>query len=117
MNYLIAALIAVAAVTGAYFYGVSAGKDACAAAEAREDRIAQLATDAAATSTAKAIAQIEVRNVTIKQETQREVETRTVYRDCRHSPEQLQRLNATLTGDEGQPAGPGLVPSAGALGR
>ena len=54
----------------------------------------------------------------IRQETEREIQTRTVYADCRHSPEQLQRLNAALAepGSASAPGG-GQLPAADAAGR
>ena len=52
---------------------------------------------------------------TIQNEVQREISERVVYRDCSHSPEQLQRINAAITG-QSEPAGRGLVPRADAAG-
>lgn len=108
----IVAAAAVATVGGAYLYGRQAGKDACAAAVAREEHVAQVATAAAASAAAGAIARLRVQHVTIRQEAEREIQTRVEYRDCRHSPEQLQRLNAALTGTRAEPAGGDELPAA-----
>lgn len=103
-------------IGGVYLYGVSVGDDHATAAVSRENDIARIAREAGQRGAAEAIAANKPRNVTIRQETEREIQTNTVYRDCRHSPEQLRRLNAALTGDDPeQPAGSGLVPKAGPL--
>lgn len=104
-----------ASTLSAFFYGQNIGNDAQVALVAREDKIAAKATEAAASAAAAAIAAQRPKNVTIRQETEREIRTNTVYAECRHSPEQLQRLNSALTGEDPQPAGSGIVPKAGAL--
>lgn len=113
-SHLAAALAMLAIVGGAYELGQRAGQDACEAAKSRDDRVAQVATDAAASAAAAAIARMRVQHVTIRQEAEREIQTRVEYRDCRHSPEQLQRLNAALAGGAPVPAGGGQLPDAGA---
>ncbi len=50
----------------------------------------------AARGAAEAIAKIEVKNVTIKQEIQREILTNTVYRDCQHNDVGMQLVNEAL---------------------
>jgi len=112
---LVAVILWGASMAGAYFAGEKVGSNGEIATQAREDRVAKLATDAAASAAAGAIAAQRPKNVTIRQETEREIRTNTVYAECRHSPEQLQRLNAALTGDDPLPAGSGLVPKAGPL--
>lgn len=112
---LVAAILWGSSLAGAFFYGDKVGGDREVATQAREDRVVKIATDAAASAAAGAIAAQRPKNVTIRQETEREIRTNTVYAECRHSPEQLQRLNAALTGDDPQPAGSGLVPKAGPL--
>lgn len=110
----VVAAAAVAAVGGAYLYGRQAGRDACTAAAARDEQVARIASDAAASAAAGAIAKIRVTHTTIRQEAEREIHTRTEYRDCRHGPEQLQRLNAALAGAGPEPAGGGELPAADA---
>lgn len=111
------ALLAVAAVGGAYLQGEQAGKASCEAAAAREERVARAAGDAAASAAAAAIVRIQVRHTTIRQEAEREIQVRTEYRDCRHSAEQLQRINAALGAAEPKPPGGGSVPAPEPAGR
>lgn len=101
-------------VAGIYFEGKRAGKADCAERAAVIREAAQAAADSAASAAATAISKIKVQNRTIMNEVQREVQTNTVYRDCRHSDEQLRRINAALTGERAEPAGSGILPSAGA---
>lgn len=114
---------ALLAAAGACWYSYGTGREhqrnECEATAARERQVAQAAADAAASAAAGAISRIKVQHRTITQEVQREVLVQPQYRDpgCSHSPEQLQRLNAALTGARPEPAGRGLVPRADALGR
>lgn len=104
-------LLVLAAVAGAaYWQGRQDGRDTAEAEAARDERLVREAGQAAAAAAAEAIAAIRVRNTTIRQEVEREIQTRVEYRDCRHSPEQLQRLNAALA-----PAQPGSAPGAGGV--
>lgn len=113
MNALLAATLAtVLAFAAGTWWGMGLGADKCEAEAAREERIAAVAMDAAAS----AVAKIKVVNRTVQQEVQREISERVVYRDCQHSPEQLRRINSALTGQV-EPAGGGLVPRADALDR
>lgn len=116
-NAAVAALVLASLAGGAYWQGRQDGRDACQAAEAREEKVARVATDAAASAAAGAIARISVRQVTIRQEVEREIQTRTEYRDCRHSAEQLQRINAALTGGPASTPAGGQLPAADAAGR
>lgn len=108
-----AMLIFGAAVGGAYWQGRQDGGAACEAAEAREAKIATKASDAAASAAAHAISKIEVQRVEITQPVLREIRERTVYRDCKHSPDGLRGINAALTG-RAEPAGGGELPAASA---
>jgi hypothetical protein len=116
---VLVSLLAVAGACGAaYWQGRSDGKNDCEAAAARELRIGKAAADSAASAAAAAIARISVRHTTIRQEAEREIQVRTEYRDCRHSPEQLQRIDAALTGDAaGSAPGGGKLPAADTAGR
>jgi hypothetical protein len=78
--------------------------------------LAQQARDAAILETAmqgaaEAIAQIEVKNVTIRQKAETITREVPVYRDCRHDPDGLQLVNEALTG---KPAGTGKLPASDA---
>jgi hypothetical protein len=110
-------LLWAASLAGTAWWFYDAGQDKCEAAQARDDRVAAVATEAAASAAAAAIAKVKVVNRTIQQEVQREVSERVVYRDCQHSPGQLQLINAALAGAKPEPAGRGFVPRADALGR
>ena len=48
--------------------------------------------------TAKEIAKIEVKNVTIKQQMDTVVRENVVYRDCQHTPDGLRLVNEALSG-------------------
>jgi hypothetical protein len=101
------------AFAGGTWYGTGLGEDREFAKRAREDAIVTKAGEAAQLAAAGEIAKIKPRNVTIRQELQREIETLTVYRDCRHGPDGLRLINEALTGRP-QPAGGGKLPGAGA---
>lgn len=109
----------VASVGGAFVYGQRTEADSIEAQSAREEQVARKAADAATMAAASAIARLRPINTTIRQETEREVRTNTIYADpgCRHSPEQLQRLNAALTGTGPERAASGVMPGRDAAGR
>ena len=107
------ALGAVLATAAAgYRYGGQHERNGIEAQTARDERIARMAIDAANSVTGQAIARIRGFNTTIKGEVEREIRTNTVYADCRHAPEQLQRINAALAGRAAPGAGGGGVPAA-----
>lgn len=101
---------------GLYLEGKKSGRNEQIAKQATIDQVAEAFEQKTAAVVAKAISGIKVQNRTVYQEVQREVLERPVYRDCVHSPDQLQRINAALTGEPTEPAGRGLVPSADAAG-
>ncbi len=110
-----AAVATVAALVGAYQAGSGAGAAREEARRLRDEQLVAAAGDRAASVAAAAIARIRLTNTTITQEVRREIESHPVYRDCVHSPEQLQRINAALTGEPAaEPAGGGQLPPAGA---
>lgn len=104
-------LAAVGACVGAFFYGQHVGEQGAEAQAAREDRIATVAREAGQKGAAEAIARLKPRNVTIRQELAREIETHTVYRDCRVPPGGVRIANQALTG-RAEPAGAGELPGA-----
>lgn len=109
---ILVAIIAFGGATaGAYMQGRQDGADKERAENSREVDIAAQASEAAASAAATAISRIKVQNRTIQNEVQREISERVVYRDCVHSPDQLQRINAALAGgDRPKPAGGGQLP-------
>ena len=97
----------------AYNVGEGAGRDAMAARVARDDHVAAVATEAAASAAASAIANIKVQNATIRQTVERETRLVPEYRDCVHSAVGLRNVNAALTGEVGAlPADPGQLPAS-----
>lgn len=102
---LLSALVA----GGAYWQGRQDGRAAAQADAAVAEQLVRQAGEASAQAAAEAIGRIQVRHSTIRQEVEREIQVRTEYRDCRHAPEQLQRINAALSG----PAAAGSAPGAG----
>ena len=101
---IIAALVIVA---GSYVKGRYDGNEMCEASVLREERIAAQARDEALRVTAKAIADIEVKNVTIKQTLEREIREKPVYLSCVHTPDGMRLINAALTN---QPIGDSKLP-------
>lgn len=74
-----------------------------------EQKARQEGQDKALIAAAKAIAKIEVKSETIKQDVIREIRTVPVYRDCVHSPDGVRNINSLITGEEGtSPTSPGL---------
>lgn len=115
MSAVVVTLTIVAALVASYFAGRWDGTRLAEAAQANKEALVREAADSMAQVAAKAIAGIRVQHTTLTQEVQREVLERTVYRDCVHSAEQLQRINAAITGRrEPEGPGPGGVPRADA---
>ncbi|MDY0748492.1 hypothetical protein SNE35_28590 [Paucibacter sp. R3-3] len=85
----------IGSIAAAGWWAYGAGRDAELATQAREDRAAVVATDAAASAAANAISHIEVKNVQIRQPLETIVRTETVFRDCRSGPDALRLLNST----------------------
>jgi trimethylamine:corrinoid methyltransferase-like protein len=105
-------LVCAAAIAGAYWVGHGAGEDAALARQATIEQVAQRTGAVAGVQAARAIAGIKVQHTTIRQEAEREIQTRVEYRDCKHSPEQLQRINAAIAA-AGSASGAGQLPPAG----
>jgi len=100
--------------TGWWFYG--AGQDHCKAVEARDEEVARIATEAATSAAASAIAKIEVKNTTIRQTLEKEVHEKTVFRDCRSGPDAVRMLNSSpaIAASGPEPVGGGQLPASGA---
>lgn len=111
--YLIAAIPLVATFAGAagYVYGRSDGAALTEAQIAKAEQIEQRATDAAAKAAAQAIKGIRIQHQTIQAKVEREIQTHTVYADCRHAPGVLDSINQALTGRANGGANAG-VPAA-----
>lgn len=106
-------LLLVGLTGGAYWQGRQDGGNACIAEQARDVEVAVIAGEAAASATAAAISKIEVRNVTITQQLQREVIERQVFRDCRSGDDARRLFNSAIPGAAEQPAAaPGELPAS-----
>lgn len=112
MNAALAAIIA-ALLTGlaGFFYGRTVGEEHCEAVSAREEKVAAIAGDAAASAAAAAIAKLRPIHQTTRATLEREVRENTVYRDCRSGPVSLRAFNAAIPGYV-EPAASGVVPAA-----
>lgn len=112
---LAVALTGFAALAGSYWLGRTDGVALCQGAEALAREVSADAVAAAASSTAQAISQIEVKNVTIRQKLETEVRTREVYRDCVADPAARRLLNDTIRGGSAAAVTPGggELPRAG----
>jgi len=102
------------AATGAWFF--EAGADSELATQAKVDKAREETRALAADAAASAIASIEVKQVTIRQQLQREVQTREIYRDCVAGPDARRLLNSSPGIAQPGPgaAGGGELPAAGA---
>lgn len=79
-----------------------------------QQHIAQ-AVDAANRASAEAIANLKPVYTTIQSKLEKQIETHTVYRDCRLDPIGLQLLDTALTG--GKPPGGGKLPTIDPTGK
>lgn len=103
-----------ASIGGAYQHGRSTGEDKCNAAEAARETATRETREAAQQGAADAIAKLKPRNVTIRQETEREIRTNTVYADCKLPAAGVRLANEAITGVRPEPAGDGELPRPGA---
>lgn len=108
--WLIGALAFALAVGGAYIKGRTDGGAIARADQAEVIELARKVRDDAQRGAAEAIAKIDIKHTTIRQATERTVHENVVYRDCQHPADQLQRINAALTGREPVAPGSGKLP-------
>lgn len=114
---LIWALACACSLLAGTWYGTGIGQDKEYARRARDDAFVQKAFDAGQQGAAAAIAANRPRNITIKQETEREIQTNTVYNDCHATPNGVRLVNEALTGRRADPAGAGQLPGTDAVKR
>ena len=93
-----------ASIAGAFFYGHGVGRDMEIAIQARENKVATIATEAAASAVAYSLSKMQVKNVTIRQQLETQVRENTVYRDCKLDAGAVRLLNSS----------PGIAPAASA---
>lgn len=116
-RYLVVVAVVLGSLVAAYAYGVSVGKDRETATQARIDKSNSEVRDLALKSAAEAISKIKVQNTTIKGEVQREIQTNTVYRDCRLPVDGLRIINDALSGQRAISPGDSKLPRADSDGR
>lgn len=90
---IVAALLAILAAGAG---GFRLGADHEVAAQARSDKHITEAVTAAADASAKAIAALKVKSTTIQSKVQHEIQTHTIYRDCKLPADGLQLANQAL---------------------
>lgn len=83
---------------GAFFYGQEVGGDRAIAEQKRTQDIVRETQDLAQKGAANVIADMEIKHVEITQPIRTEIRTRTVYADCKHTPDGLRSLNSAITG-------------------
>ena len=91
-------LAAIWVAIGLFVSGFFAGSRWEAGRQALENQHIAEAVDAANQASAEAIAKIKVNHRTIQGEVRREVETHTVYADCKLTPDGLRLANQALSG-------------------
>ncbi len=97
---VLSAILAFSVATGgAYLKGRSDGKALELGNQLEKTEMVRAAREAAQAGAAEAIAQIKIKNITIRQEVQREILKDIVYRDCVHTPDGLRLINAALAGE------------------
>lgn len=99
------------AILGAGAGGFRLGVDHEIASRAREDKHVTEAIDAANGVWAIGVAQLSPKYTTIQGKLEKQIETNTVYRDCKLDPVGLQLLNQALAGGTEAP-GSGKLPEA-----
>lgn len=106
---LYTALGGVVLSVAAFFYGVDVGVDRQVAKQKSTQDLVDAVYAKAQEGAAAAIADMEVKNVTITQPIRTEVRTRTVYAECKHTADGLRALNTAITG-RAEPVGGGELP-------
>jgi hypothetical protein len=94
-----AAIAFLLSLGGSYLYGRHDGRQIEIAAQAREDQAIEKVRAAALEGAAEAISKIEVKRVTIRQQLDREIIEKPVYRDCRHTADGMRAINEARTGE------------------
>jgi uncharacterized protein HemX len=94
--YALLALAAAIALAAAGGYKV--GVDHMKAEQLDRKELLEAVADEAANTAARAIAQLKPKYTTIQNEVQREIVTKTVYANCRHSPDGLLLANQAING-------------------
>jgi len=111
LNWRVWALLGIVVVLGGtHIKAYQMGGDHEVATQAREDAQIAKAVDAANATAAAAIAQIRPRYTTISNKLEKQLETHTLYRDCKLDPVGMQLVNQALAGGAEAPSG-GKLPT------
>jgi hypothetical protein len=110
-------LVSIGIVAGAFLYGDHIGAQREHAKQMAVDAAVQQTREAAQQAAAEAISKIKITNTTVRGEVQHEIQTNTVYRDCKLPADGLRIANDAITGNRTQPAGGGQLPKADAAGK
>lgn len=108
-------LVALVFCLGLFTSGVTIGVKWEEGRQALENQHIAEAVDAANSATAEAISKIKVTNKTVQNQLEKQIETHTVYRDCKLDPVGLQLANQALAGSK--PAGDSKLPGPDAAGK
>lgn len=99
-------VVALASYAGTFFVGAKYGEDKQLAKAASTQEIVAEAVRERDGQFAEAVAGIEQKRQIITQKVTHEIQTNTVYADCKHSDSMLSTVNEALTGrPDGPPAG------------
>lgn len=99
-----------ASVVGAGYTGYGAGQDHVTAFNAKAEAIVRATREAGQQGAAAAIAGNRPRNTTVINEVQHEIQTNTVYAECKHTDAGLRGVNEALTGKRPESFGGGQLP-------
>jgi len=109
-------VVALVAYFAAGLAGFRLGIDHQKAQEVDKTELVSEAVDAANAASAAVLASLRPKYTTIQNEVQREVQTHTIYTDCKLSPDGLLLANQALTGGT-KPSGGGELPKADPAGK
>jgi ABC-type uncharacterized transport system YnjBCD substrate-binding protein len=96
----------VTGIIGSYFYGVNVGSELEAGKAARDREVVEIAMNSANAAVAANLANLTVKNTTIRQTLESKTREVPYPVDCRLQPDVLRLLNST----------PGIAPAASAAG-
>lgn len=112
--YLIAGIAWAASIAASGYVAFGLGQDHEIAKQAKQEKVISEVRQAAMDAAAEAISKIEVKNVTIRQELEREIRTNTVFRDCRSGDAAVRLFNSAIPDAERHQPDKGKLPAANA---
>lgn len=98
---------ALAGVIAAFAHGVNIGGKLEREGQQRSEKAAQVAYDAAMKATAEQLANLTIKNTTIRQKAEVIVRENTIYRECVNTDDGMRLINEALTG---KPVGDSKLP-------